>query len=56
MMKEWGEEREKDIFFCVNVYSVIELNVEKGGLWCLMPFSTIFQLYRGNGGDIWKCV
>ena len=31
MMKEWGEEGEKDIcFFCVNVYSVIELNVEKG--------------------------
>jgi hypothetical protein len=50
-----GRRGEKDICLCVNVYSVIELNVEKGGM-VFNAISTIFQLYHEDGGDIWKCV
>ena len=55
---------ERSLFFKVvsKIYSHHE-NVKVGysriGLWCLMPLSTIFQLYRGipySKWDFWEII
>ena len=40
----------KNLYFLIKVL----IFVKDLGFWCLMPLSTIFQLYRGSIGDASK--
>ena len=36
------------------LYFLVEVQTQQLGLWCLMPLSTIFQLYRGGQFNWWR--
>jgi hypothetical protein len=42
------------LFLANIIFAFMERNTVRLGLWCLMPLSTIFQLYRGGQFYWWR--
>jgi len=42
------------LFLANIIFAFMERNTVRLGLWCLMPLSTIFQLYRGSQFYWWR--